>query len=69
MLSRQTSTYLVNANQRLQGATGATDVQTDGKQKLMQDAAQEVREVVSGGTVGGKLGTDVRRVGIGMAFH
>ena len=41
------STYLVNANQRLQGATGATDVQTDGEaKKLMQDAAAKCGEVV-----------------------
>ena len=41
------STYLVNANQRLQGATGATDVQTDGEaKKLMTDAAQKCGEVV-----------------------
>ena len=41
------SAYLVNANQRLQGATGATDVQTDGEaKKLMQDAAQKCGEVV-----------------------
>ena len=41
------STYLVNANQRLQGATGATDVQTDGEaKKLMQDAARKCGEVV-----------------------
>ena len=41
------SKYLINANQRLQGATGATDVQTDGEaKKLMQDAAQKCGEVV-----------------------
>ena len=41
------STYLVNANQRLQGATEATDVQTDGAaKKLMQDAARKCGEVV-----------------------
>ena len=41
------STYLVNANQRLQGATGATDVQTDGEaKKLMTEAAQKCGEVV-----------------------
>ena len=41
------SAYLVNANQRLQGATGATDVQTDGEaKKLMQDAAAKCGEVV-----------------------
>ena len=41
------STYLVNANQRLQGATGATDVQTDGQaKKLMTDAARKCGKVV-----------------------
>ena len=41
------STYLVNANQRLQGATWAADVQTDGEAKtLVQDAAQKCGEVV-----------------------
>ena len=41
------SKYLVNANQRLQGATGATDVQTDGEaKKLMTEAAQKCGEVV-----------------------
>ena len=41
------SAYLVNANQRLQGATGATDVQTDGEaKKLMTEAAQKCGEVV-----------------------
>lgn len=41
------STYLVHANQRLQGATGATDVQTDGEaKKLMTEAAQKCGEVV-----------------------
>lgn len=41
------SAYLVNANQRLQGATGATDVQTDGyAKKLMTEAAQKCGEVV-----------------------
>ena len=41
------SAYLVNANQRLQGATGATDVQTDGEaKKLMTDAARKCGEVV-----------------------
>ena len=41
------SKYLVNANQRLQGATSVADVQTDGEaKKLMQDAAQKCGEVV-----------------------
>ena len=41
------SKYLVNANQRLQGATGATDVQTDGEaKKLITEAAQKCEEVV-----------------------
>ena len=41
------SKYLVRANRRLQGATGATDVQTDGDaKKLMQDAARKCGEVV-----------------------
>ena len=41
------SKYLVHANRRLQGATGATDVQTDGEaKKLMQDAARKCGEVV-----------------------
>ena len=41
------SKYLVNANQRLQGATGATDVQTDGEaKKLMTEAAVKCGEVV-----------------------
>ena len=41
------SRYLVNANQRLQGATGATDVQTDGEaKKLMTEAAVKCGERV-----------------------
>ena len=41
------STYLVNANQRLQGATGATDVQLDQEaKKLMTEAAAKCGEVV-----------------------
>ena len=41
------SKYLVNANQRLQGATGATDVQTDGEaKKLMTEAAVKCGERV-----------------------
>ena len=45
--AKTASTYLVNANQRLQGATGITDVQTDGDaKKLMQDAARKCGEVV-----------------------
>ena len=41
------SAYLVNANQRLQGATGATDVQLDQEaKKLMTEAAQKCGEVV-----------------------
>lgn len=41
------STYLVNANQRLQGATWATDVPTDREAKqLMTKAAQKCGEVV-----------------------
>ena len=41
------STYLVNANQRLQGATGAMDVQPDGgAQKLMTEAAVKCGERV-----------------------
>ena len=41
------SRYLVNANQRLQGATGATDVQLDQEaKKLMTEAAQKCGERV-----------------------
>ena len=41
------SRYLVNANQRLQGATGAMDVQLDQEaKKLMTDAAQKCGERV-----------------------
>lgn len=41
------SKYLVNANQRLQGATGATDVQLDQEaKKLMTEAAVKCGEVV-----------------------
>ena len=41
------SKYLVNANQRLQGATGATDVQLDQEaKKLMTEAAAKCGEVV-----------------------
>ena len=41
------STYLVNANRTLAGATSALDLPADGDAKqLMQDAAQKCREVV-----------------------
>lgn len=41
------SKYLVHANRRLQGATGATDVQTDGEaKKLMTEAAVKCGERV-----------------------
>ena len=41
------STYLVNANRTLQGATSALDLATDGEAKtLMQEAAQKCGEVV-----------------------
>ena len=41
------SKYLINANQRLQGATGATDVQLDQEaKKLMTEAAAKCGEVV-----------------------
>ena len=41
------SAYLVNANQRLQVATGATDVQLDQEaKKLMTEAARKCGEVV-----------------------
>ncbi len=41
------STYLVHANQRLQGATSAVDLSTDQEaKKLMTEAAQKCGEVV-----------------------
>lgn len=41
------STYLVNANRTLQGATSALDLAADTEaQKLMQNAAQKCGEVV-----------------------
>ena len=41
------SKYFVNANQRLQGATGATDVQLDQEaKKIMTEAAVKCGEVV-----------------------
>lgn len=41
------SRYLVNANRTLQGASSATDVQTDGEaKKLMTEAARKCGEVV-----------------------
>lgn len=41
------STYLVNANQRLQGATSALDLAPDGEaKKLMTEAAQKCGERV-----------------------
>jgi len=44
---KSASTYLVNANRTLQGATSALDLAADTEaQKLMQNAAQKCGEVV-----------------------
>ena len=44
---KSASTYLVNANRTLQGATSALDLATDKEaKKLMQDAAAKCGEVV-----------------------
>ena len=44
---KSASTYLVNANRTLSGATSALDLATDGEAKtLMQEAAQKCGEVV-----------------------
>ena len=44
---KSASTYLVNANRTLAGATSALDLATDGEaKKLMQDAAHKCGQVV-----------------------
>ncbi len=45
--AQSASTYLVNANRTLAGATSALDIPADGEaKKLMQDAARKCGEVV-----------------------